>query len=94
MSVTGVQTCALPISSLGENRVYQGVGHIWNIAATLRLRQGERLLFEKEYPAEEWQKLYINNTSLPHYQTNQKILEDLKAGLKPPTAPPNKMKKR
>ena len=71
-------------TSLGENRVYRGVGQIWNIAATLRLRQGDRLLFEKEYPAEEWQKLYINNTGLPHYRTNQKILEDMQAGLKPP----------
>jgi len=80
--------------SLGENRVYQGVGHIWNIAATLRLRQGDRVMFEKEYPAEEWQKLYINNTGLPHYRTNQKILEDLHAGLKPPAAPVTKKKKR
>lgn len=81
-------------TSLGENRVYQGVGHIWNIAATLRLRQGDRVVFEKEYPAEEWQKLYINNTGLPHYRTNQKILEDLQAGLKPPAAPLDKKKKR
>ncbi len=81
-------------TSLGENRVYQGVGHIWNIAATLRFRQGERVLFEKEYPAEEWQKLYINNTGLPHYRTNQKILEDLQLGLKPPAVPLDKKKKR
>ena len=80
--------------SLGEDRVYQGVGHIWNIAATLRLRQGDRVIFEEEYPAEEWQKLYINNTGLPHYRTNQRILEDLQAGLKPPAAPLNKKKKR
>ena len=81
-------------TSLGENRVYQGVGHIWNIAATLRLRQGGRVMFEKEYPAEEWQKLYINNTGLPHYRTNQKILEDLQAGLKPPAPAEGKKKKR
>ena len=80
--------------SLGENRVYQGVGRIWNIAATLRLRQGDQVLFEKEYPAEEWQKLYINNTGLPHYRTTQKILTDLEAGLKPPAALPAKKKKR
>ena len=81
-------------TSLGENRVYQGVGHVWNISATLRLRQGDRVLFEKEYPAEDWQKLYINNTGLPHYRTNQKILADLEAGLKPPAPPVGRKKKR
>ena len=64
--------------------VFFGTTQIWNIPATLRLRQGGTVLFERTYPAESWKTHYINSTDMPHYRTNQKILEDLRANLRPP----------
>ena len=81
-------------TSLGVDRVYFGRGFIWNVNATLRLRRGDAVLFERNYPAEAWKETYINNTDLPIYRTNQRILEDLKTGLQPPLVPPASKKKK
>ncbi|HYV27785.1 MAG TPA: hypothetical protein VFA77_09645 [Candidatus Eisenbacteria bacterium] len=76
--------------------VFFGTTYLWNIPATLRVRQGGAILIERHYAAEPWKKQYVNSSDTPHYRTNQKILEDLRTSLMPaPTqAAPGKARKK
>ncbi len=88
-SIVAFGTPKLRDVTLGDHApVYFGTTHVWNIPATLRLRQGGTVVFERTYPAEAWKKQYINSSDMPHYRMTQKILEDLHANLMPPQPRP------
>ena len=65
---------------------------LWNIHSDLRLRRDGTIVFEKNYPEVPWKKLYVSVMEHPIYINQQKILADLKTGLKAPPPPPAKGK--
>lgn len=87
-----------------------GKSAIWGFDATLRLQSGSQVLFEKFYPHESWQPSHANFLHMPpqqissdyararpHQMTSLKVLEDIRAGLRPkpelPADPKGKKKK-
>lgn len=75
-----------------DTRVSFGKAARWNINSDLRLHRDGAVVFEKNYPAEPWKKLYGSVWDTPLYVNQQKILADLKTGLKAPPPPPTKSK--
>jgi hypothetical protein len=74
---------------------YSGTTHLSNLDVTLRPREKGATLFERHYPEESWKRSYVGPWETPFYVIDQRILLDLRAGLKaPPPSPDPKKKKK
>ncbi len=59
-----------------------GKSKLWNPSASLRLRSDGKESFQKDYPAQPWQRFYHQISDTPLQVTTLAILEDVRAGLK------------
>jgi hypothetical protein len=91
-----VQHARRPGGLTGETVLLSGEGMLWRFSAEMRLQDGKRVLFEKSYPQDAWQKTYISAYQHPAERNIERILQDLDTGLKPKPepAPVAKGKKR
>ncbi len=78
-----------PLSMSGKSK-------LWNPSASLRLRSDGKESFQKDYPAQPWQRFYHQISDTPLQVTTLAILEDVRAGLKgkPETASKDTGKKK
>jgi hypothetical protein len=74
--------------------IFSGKGQAWKVDADLRLRQGETNRVTRTYSAPAWEARYYDMISRPLAVTTRLILHDLKAGLTPPSAPPDPKSKK
>jgi hypothetical protein len=72
---------------MGETVITEGTSKIWAFSAVMQLTQGEQTLFEKSYPREEWQRMYVTIYDQPLWKTSHAILQDLVTGLRQKPVP-------
>jgi hypothetical protein len=87
------------IGSPPETYLYTGESWLWRIAGTLAVRRGNLRFTEQSYPDIPWRERYRYFEETPLALTQEKILGDLKSGLKyippfPSDAPPDKPKRK
>ena len=72
---------------MGETVITEGSSKIWAFSAIMQLTKGGQILFEKSYPREEWQRMYVTIYDQPLWKTSQAILQDLASGLRQKPVP-------
>src|SRR5262245_5296133 len=93
----GVQHTSRPGGLMGETVITEGKGKLWAFDGVVELTRGGQTLFQKTYPREEWQRMYVTIYDQPVWKTSQAILQDLASGVRQkPTAvsDPGKGKRR